>query len=208
MSNTFEFETIPFTGESFQDSVQEAEYGRRFTRGSWVSAPRLGKRLTPRSQSWRSRPVYAASYPVYVPQDSVGASEPVDYAPPLDPAADEKIRWVQQRLNAALGLRLPLTGDLDAATRSALRILQRQRGLPPNGRLTQPVQRTLARSSASNPDSAAPPLTDEPPFAEPTEPVEPYEPADASEPTAQDEFGFEIVAGQGRRGCGCGCKGH
>jgi peptidoglycan hydrolase-like protein with peptidoglycan-binding domain len=45
----------------------------------------------------------------------------------------EYVRWVQSALNQARALRLPLSGTMDASTRSALRSFQRAQGLPPDG---------------------------------------------------------------------------
>lgn len=45
----------------------------------------------------------------------------------------EYVRWVQSALNQVRALRLPLSGAMDASTRSALRSFQRAEGLPPDG---------------------------------------------------------------------------
>jgi peptidoglycan hydrolase-like protein with peptidoglycan-binding domain len=45
----------------------------------------------------------------------------------------EYVRWVQSALNQVRALRLPLSGAMDASTRSALRNFQRAKALPPDG---------------------------------------------------------------------------
>jgi peptidoglycan hydrolase-like protein with peptidoglycan-binding domain len=56
------------------------------------------------------------------------------------------IRWVQGSLNGLMGLRLPLTGVMDAPARRALRNFQAQRGLPVDGLAGPGTKRALAEA--------------------------------------------------------------
>lgn len=59
-------------------------------------------------------------------------------------------RWVQSTLNRVLGLRLPVTGVIDAAMRSAIRSFQEQHRLPVDGIVGPEVERALLDAQASN----------------------------------------------------------
>jgi peptidoglycan hydrolase-like protein with peptidoglycan-binding domain len=60
--------------------------------------------------------------------------EMLDGEPRTCPAhGTEYVRWVQSALNQVRALRLPLSGTMDAPTRSALRSFQRAKALPPDG---------------------------------------------------------------------------
>ncbi|MDF0673065.1 MAG: peptidoglycan-binding protein [Nitrospira sp.] len=54
-------------------------------------------------------------------------------AEPEPPTGSEHIRWVQDCLNQALGLQLPVTGLMGRETRSAVRSFQRRQGLRASG---------------------------------------------------------------------------
>lgn len=71
---------------------------------------------------------------------------PQDMHTAPDPG-EEDVRWAQSTLNAALGLRLPPSGRLDAPTRSALRGFQRREGLPVDGLLGPSTVAALRRAS-------------------------------------------------------------
>jgi hypothetical protein len=76
---------------------------------------------------------------------------PPDAAPSADASADgdapqaetARVRWLQTCLNRALGLRLPITGVLDAPTRSATRSFQRMHGLPADGAVSRETATAL-----------------------------------------------------------------
>jgi hypothetical protein len=86
---------------------------------------------------------------------------PSDEPPSAEPASSDqqgessRVRWSQDALNRALGLELEVSGFLNAPTRSALRMLQRQHGLPPHGQLDRITAATL-RQAASTDDDAPP----------------------------------------------------
>jgi hypothetical protein len=108
------------------------------------------------------------------PQDAPAdtASAPGDAAssdapPPAEPASTDqpqgessRVRWSQDALNRALGLELETSGLLNAPTRSAIRTLQRQAGLPAHGQLdraTASALRQRAGSTLANDASTAKP---------------------------------------------------
>jgi peptidoglycan hydrolase-like protein with peptidoglycan-binding domain len=131
-----------------------------------------------------------------------GAPEPYGAAPepyPAEPvpAGSEYMRWVQSALNDVLGLRLPVHGVADPATRSAIRSFQQREGLPVDGVVGPDTERALiaARRGQSSRRGATEPTGSG--MAEPPEPAaapsrpdaaEPIEPA--PEPPAK-EFSFE-----------------
>jgi peptidoglycan hydrolase-like protein with peptidoglycan-binding domain len=55
----------------------------------------------------------------------------------------EFARWLQSSLNQVLGLRLPVNGVIDAATRSALRGFQQRHGLRADGIAGPETERAL-----------------------------------------------------------------
>jgi hypothetical protein len=73
--------------------------------------------------------------------------EPVSCTCPVHGTAF--VRWVQSSLNQALGLRLPITGIMNAAMRSALRRFQQQRGLRANGIAGPETRRALLEAKKS-----------------------------------------------------------
>jgi peptidoglycan hydrolase-like protein with peptidoglycan-binding domain len=81
----------------------------------------------------------------------------------------EYVRWVQSSLNQLLGLRLPVTGVMDAASRSALRRFQSQQGLTADGIAGPETRKALveAKTKSKAPTSPSP---GEPPDQQPPEP--------------------------------------
>src|SRR5260370_18094289 len=73
------------------------------------------------------------------------------------PAGSEYMRWVQSALNDVLGLRLPLHGIADSATRSAIRSFQQREGLPVDGALGPDTERSLIAATAGEPPPHATP---------------------------------------------------
>jgi hypothetical protein len=122
-----------------------------------------------------------------------------DGMPPVP--AGEHTRWVQSCLGRITGARLPITGVMDAATRSAVRSFQQSQGLPADGIVGPPTQSALAAACAAGaaPAAAAPAASpEEEPAAAPDGPA--AEPASGAADAAaepQSEFGFE------RKSCRC-----
>ena len=130
------------------------------------------------------------------------------YAEPLEHGS-EYVRWVQSSLNQVLGLRLPVTGVMNAPTRSALRQFQERQGLRVDG-IAGPETKTAliaekrksagpspagasgAEPAASEP-SAAEPSSSEPSSAEPDagEPSEEPGQSQEFEWSGSDEFEWE-----------------
>lgn len=89
------------------------------------------------------------------PEPSGAAAEP--YPPEPSPAGSEHMRWVQSALNDVLGLRLPVHGIADAATRSAIRSFQRREGLPADGLVGADTERALLAARSGGPARRAVP---------------------------------------------------
>lgn len=135
MNSEFSFETIPFEidpefqGELFEGDV-ELERGRSFTRGA-------GKSFRPRSQS-RLQPQKTKRFPIQRPilRGYGTAWEPY-------PSTSERVRWIQDCLNQAIGLQLPVTGIMSPETRSAVRSFQKQQGLSVSGIVGSDTEKAL-----------------------------------------------------------------
>jgi len=204
MSGEFNFEVMPFEAyDGFRTLALEQggfevekEFGRRArSRGVSARAPRvMSSRSTRPSVSPFTGP---KKPPVRTPRFTLPrwpwrvASEPYGTAvapypdEPL-PAGSEYMRWVQSALNDVLGLRLPLHGIADSATRSAIRSFQQREGLPVDGVVGPDTERALiaARGGGSPRDGAPKPTG--PGVPEPSEQVNPPQTASApglSEPT-------------------------
>jgi peptidoglycan hydrolase-like protein with peptidoglycan-binding domain len=67
----------------------------------------------------------------------------------------ESARWLQSALNRTLNLRLPITGIIDAATRSAVRRFQEQQGLPVDGIAGPDVESALLNFNSSSTSDTA-----------------------------------------------------
>lgn len=124
MDQPFEFETSSAPGG--EASFQEHEWGRRNfparrPAGGFRPRPPAGRRPLPPIRPGRFRrpyvPVISTPFPVETPA----------------PEESERIRWIQDCLNAVLGLQLTATGVMGPETRSAVRSFQRRQGLAPNG---------------------------------------------------------------------------
>lgn len=78
---------------------------------------------------------------------SQGSGEPANtqYGEP----PSEYVRWVQDSLNRALGLQLPIDGIMNRETRSAVRSFQERRGLPINGLVGPETEAALKAASSS-----------------------------------------------------------
>jgi len=163
MTRPFRFETTPLSGEfaaeaathefgsAESDMEQESEFGSRRPQPMQTAWQRPAQkqsafRFHPPQQfgreRWQRRMGFPA-YGVYAPWGGQAVEEPPDAR--TDPqATSEYVRWVQSRLNAALGLTLPTTGIMDSATRSAVRSFQKRQGLPVDGIVGPPTEQALA----------------------------------------------------------------
>lgn len=145
MNQEFSFETIPlipfeiepeFQSEAFEE---ESERGRRGAYGGGRryagSRARLGLRPkgSKRPPLTRPRPApRGRRRPWGVIREPYGiVSEPY----PAEPGqvGSERVRWLQDCLNQALDMQLPVTGTIGPETRSAVRSFQRQQGLRTTG---------------------------------------------------------------------------
>ena len=223
MNPELDFEAMPFeTFDGFptpaserSDVEAEGEFGRR---SSWRRSrpspmPRarfqqpgakfqrskkpatLGPRRPKKPPSRPSRfPRVRGRWPLGVIQEPYRVvTEPNSIEP--TPSGSKYMRWVQSALNVVLGLRLPIDGIADSATRSAIRSFQKREGLPVDGVVGPETERALiaARRGESSRGGAGPNGSN---MAGPSEPAgaasepdaaEPMEPAPAPAP----EFGFE-----------------
>jgi hypothetical protein len=104
--------------------------------------PGVRRPLPPRRPPVRIvRPYLPAPWPVFAEPYPAGADAP----------DTERVRWLQDCLNQAEGLRLPVTGIMDAATRSALRRFQRRSGLRPSGIAGPDTEDALMRACGGQP---------------------------------------------------------
>ena len=169
MNQELGFETIPFEiAPEFQGEVFEEESERGGRRSS--PGPRSGFRspYTAGQRPGRARvfsPTRPKKPPVRKPRPSgfrrrgpwgvpYGlVSEPYSGQPA--PSGSEDMRWVQSALNDVLGLRLPVDGIMDAATRSAVRSFQQREGLPVDGIVGPDTREALLRARSGK--TAPPP---------------------------------------------------
>jgi Putative peptidoglycan binding domain len=84
---------------------------------------------------------------------------PLDSNPASGLTEQAKIRQIQNALNRALGLQLPLDGLMNFRTRRAIRMFQREKGIPADGIVNYATERALiaARSGQSSGASATKP---------------------------------------------------
>ncbi len=74
---------------------------------------------------------------------------------PAQDVASEHVRWVQETLNRALGLRLIVDGIMNRETRSAVRMFQERKGLPVTGLVgpdTEEALRAEGGQAAAEPE--------------------------------------------------------
>jgi peptidoglycan hydrolase-like protein with peptidoglycan-binding domain len=141
---------------ALQELEAEEEIGGR----SRVSVRPPPPSLRPRPQPAGRRP------PAYRPRPSrvirrhprsVFVDEPVTCICPEKTCPQhgtEYIRWVQSALNSVLGLRLPVRGTMDAATRSAVQRFQEQHSLPVDGIAGPETKEALVRARGGKPVSS------------------------------------------------------
>jgi hypothetical protein len=135
----------------------------------WSAGPADEPPTTPASAPF-AEPATDASWPDNAsPQDAPntaptpGDAASSDEPPPAEPASTDqpqgessRIRWSQDALNRAFGLQLETSGVLNAPTRSAIRTLQRQAGLPAHGQLDRATASALRQRAGSAPAGDAP----------------------------------------------------
>lgn len=206
-SNDAETEAASF--ESFDTELVDEEWQDEFRRFGRIPArsprprvrrapqrrPAPPKGLTRRrrrpAKKPRSRPTRGAGWPIDSTQQSA-TTERVE-------TGSEYVRWVQLSLNQILGLRLPITGVMNAAARSALRTFQGQQNLPVDGiagpetrkALLDAKQKPSGRGdepSRSAPDQEPKPSgpDEEPPSSAPS--GEPSSSGAGQEPSQPEEF--------------------
>ncbi|MGR9108492.1 MAG: peptidoglycan-binding domain-containing protein, partial [Gammaproteobacteria bacterium] len=151
-----EFESL-FTAADFA-SDPEQEFRRRRPIPSYRAR---GVRSVPRFGRFgaalhRRKPGPALRFRGPIPRRASICSCPAVNCPQH---GDESVRWVQSTLNRILNLRLPVTGIMDAATRSALRGFQEQQGLPADGIAGPDTQSALVAAAgggmSGSPDASA-----------------------------------------------------
>jgi hypothetical protein len=166
MNDPIRFGDRPWSSELYELAFDDAEMelARKASRRRvWNAGSRSGRRVPAaasgqsgfpgkRPRRWRSRygdlpidPIDAGAGPWQPDQDPPDVGE--------SPKGAERVRWIQSSLNGALGLTLPVTGVLNAATRSAVRSFQQKQGLPVDGIVGPPTEQALA---AANAQRAAP----------------------------------------------------
>ncbi|MEQ1636573.1 MAG: peptidoglycan-binding protein [Methylococcales bacterium] len=138
-----------FHGTAFENE-QERGY-RPFSGGTgqrFRSNPQVGKRPnanyrmpTPKSYPSRQRRPWGI---IGDPYRVISAPNPVED----EPVDSERTRWIQDCLNRVLDLQLPVTGFMDAGTRSAVRSFQRRQAIYANG-LMDPVTEQALRTQCS-----------------------------------------------------------
>ena len=160
MNQEIGFETMPFElAPEFQNEafeLEESERGR--LRG--FSGGRSRQRYSPPRPQTGSRPRGNRRPPFprpgRIPQWPGRAWGPAldTYPGEPEPAGSERIRWIQDCLNQALGLQLPVTGIMGAETRSAVRNFQRQQGIRASGIVGPDTEQAIASACRPGPDQA------------------------------------------------------
>lgn len=162
--------------ETFFESESESEVRRR--RGFPRANPRFP---APKPPLGRPRPpVPPRRRPVRRVPVGFGFPAPIEV-----PAPSDFIRTVQSDLAEALGMAIPVTGILSAATRRALRIFQSRMGLPVTGDVSGSTLRALRRTLSTR--RSSPVFDDSAPPAGSAWLPEPAPPADGAPPEAGDE---------------------
>ncbi len=207
MNNAFSFEEQPFETysefgeeetefdpETFESEITDSEWEEEMRRSTPFS-PRGTRGYRPPGRPPRPMPyrrwpsrrrVWGYSIPpFFVDQRIEGEPVPVSCTCPVH--GTEFVRWVQSSLKRVLGLRLPVTGVMNAATRSAVRSFQQRQGLPVDGIAGPDTERALiAARSGKSPQAGV---------TKPAESGMVTPPASATIPlTAEFDFEFEPEA--------------
>jgi peptidoglycan hydrolase-like protein with peptidoglycan-binding domain len=150
-----------FSDELNDEAGDEFELPRR-TVGRSTRPP---SRTPPRRPPTSRRPPSQRSRLARVRGNSFTAAS---NAPCICPQhGSEFVRWLQSSLNQVLGTRLPVTGLIDAATRSAIRSFQQQRSLSVDGIAGPELKKALVEAksgaaAASDRGGTAAPAEDTP----------------------------------------------
>ena len=102
-------------------------------------------------RTWAPPAIVAEPFPEPSQPDG-GAPEPAAATP--EPA-DDQVRSAQECLNKVMKLELAVSGVLDAPTRSALRSLQQERGLPVDGTLNPETDSALREACGGESPAAS-----------------------------------------------------
>jgi peptidoglycan hydrolase-like protein with peptidoglycan-binding domain len=169
-----------------QSSARENRKNRRFTRR--VSRPsRPGGAGGAVDGPYGGAPGPSGGAPGGAPEPYGAAPEPYPAAPLA--AGSEYMRWVQSALNDVLGLRLPVNGIADPATRSAIRSFQQREGLPVDGVVGPDMERALLAARSGGSARAGVRMPPEPGIGQSGPAM--IEPAEPAPTTPAAEFGFE-----------------
>jgi hypothetical protein len=198
-SESFETDTEAEDLEAFDTELADEEWEEEFRRFGRIPAraprPRM-RRAPPRRPSQRRtgppKPLIRRPRrpPRRPPRPPRGAGWPTDsIQQPANAGPEERgseyVRWVQLSLNQVLGLRLPITGVMNAAARSALRTFQGQQNLPADGVAGPETRKALIASKAKPSGRGAEPSRSDQ-GQEPSQPgrgEEPSPSAPSEEPT-------------------------
>lgn len=203
MNDEFEFQPEPFASyseaedfEAFDAELADQEWEDEFRRFGRVSARPPGPRLrsaarrppalrqTTRKPQRPQRPARRRPRPAGRARRPIGSLLAVGSAEPVEQAS-EYVRWVQLSLNQILKLRLPISGVMDAASRSALRTFQGQQNLPADGIAGPETRKALVEAKAKpSGRSDEPPPSGQRQQPSPTGPAEEPQPPDTSEEPA------------------------
>ena len=189
--------------EAFDTELADEEWEdefRRFAQGPGrAPQPRMRRapalRKTTRQSQRPQRPPTRRPRPAGRARRPIGSFLAPGNAEPAGQAS-EYVCWVQLSLNQILGLRLPISGVMDAASRSALRTFQGQQNLPVDGIAGPETRKALVEAKASpsgrsDQPSASGPSPEEPSpsdLAEEPPPSSPSEEPASPEPSQPDEF--------------------
>ncbi len=153
MQSQFGFEAPAFEidpeweGEAFEWGRRAAPARR--SGGSFRPPPRPGRpRPYPKVRRFGSRPGLSSRPRVIFPEPF-----PVEPDAQAGMSGSERVRWLQDCLNQALGLQLPVTGVIGPQTRSAVRTFQQQKGLRVSG-IAGPDTEDALKSACSEKSSA------------------------------------------------------
>ena len=150
------FEMAPeFQGEAFEEEENERGRHRSFAGGGSrrSSPPRSPTGLQPRGTR---RPPFPRPRPIPRGPRRSWVALPDTYPGEPEPSGSERVRWIQDCLNQALGLQLAVTGIMGAETRSAVRSFQRQRGLRASGIVGPDTEQALGSACRPGPAQVSP----------------------------------------------------
>ena len=141
---------MTYTPEPFENlEIMDAEYNVLASEGEMEDeVHRVGGMRRPHSGRGMSR--HRPSLKGRSVRPRVHLRPRVPVAIPFAPLGSEHVRWVQETLNRALGLRLMVDGIMSRETRSALRTFQRRYGLPVTGFIGPDTEEMLIRTAGGS----------------------------------------------------------